>query len=308
METNQQNIRIEAIAIFNTILATKQVYSMSYLTKLVRGDRYFDLKKPEHEQLPTFGNLAHLYDYKVKNIMTWLLKNSYLSLTNLKYGSLGLTEKAYTLLQNPTELWVSYQDLQNSMENRVLAESLKRIRKDIAEKLEKPVYEIFTDWSMQTLISEKPKNVAELKLLAVMDVAYVDSYAHLFIRAIELAKSESSIQVMAELQKRVKMSEYQIIKALFLSGYSLDKLGKERQIEQKTVLSYLEDLHKTGEIDMKPWIQRQVNATELDKAATFFQQTQGTFSEAYQVLGLDYQTLRLAKMYISKIEVAQIEI
>lgn len=303
-----QNIKTEALAIFNTILSTKQLYGMSYIVKLLRGDKFFDLKKAEHEKLPTFGALSDIFDYKVKNTINWLLKNGYLTLVNLKYGSLGLTAKAYLLMHSEEELLVSYKELQTTAENRVLADSLKRIRKDIAEKEEKAVYEIFTDWSMQTLITEKPKDIAALKLLATMDVSYIDSYGHLFLKAIEMAKSESVLQLQADLQKKVKTAEYQMIKALFLSGYKLEKISKERQLEMKTVLSYLGDLHKTGEIDMKPWIQQHVNATELHKATTFFSQTQGSFSEAYQVLGLDYETLRLAKMYISKVEVASVEI
>lgn len=307
METTQ-NIKAEATAIFNIIIATKQLYGMSYIVRLLRGDKYFELKKPEHEKLEDFGKLAHLYDYQVKNLITWLLKNGYLTLVNLQYGSLGLTAKAYLLMHSEAELAVSYQALQTSAENRVLADSMKRIRKDIAEKEEKAVYQIFTDWSLQKMIDEKPKDIASLKLLAPMDMAYIDMYGHLFLKAIENAKSESIMQLQADLQKRVKTPEYQMIKALFLSGYSLEKISKERQIEIKTVLSYLGDLHKTGEIDMKPWIQQKVNASELHKATTFFSQTNGTFSEAYQVLGLDYQTLRLAKLYISKVAVAQVEI
>ncbi len=304
MQTTQ-NIKAEAIILFNTILATKQLYGMSYIVRLVRGDRYFELKKAEHEKLPTFGTLTDSYEYKVKNLITWLLKNGYLTITNLQYGSLGLTAKAYLLMHSEEELLIEAADLKTTAENRVLADSLKRIRKDIAEKEEKAVYEIFTDWSMQKLIDEKPKNVTELKLLAPMSESYIDSYAHLFLKAIEMAKSESVVQLQVLLQEKVKMPEYQMIKALFLSGYSIEKIGKERQVELNTVLSYLGDLHKTGEIDLKPWIQQRVDAPVLHKATTFFAQTQGTFQEALQVLGLDYETLRLAKLYVSKVEVRE---
>lgn len=304
METNNesmQNIKEEAMAIFKTILLTKQVYAMNYLVRIVRGDMRFELKKPEHAQLETFGCMANVNDYRLKNIVTWLLKNYYLNMVNLQYGSLGLTAKAFLVMHSEEDLLVGKKDLQINAENRVLSDSLKKIRKAIAETEDRPIFSIFTDWSLQNMIDSKPQDIATLKTMGVMNEAYTNTYGHLLIKAIKGAKEESIRQLQEDLQRRVKTPTYQAVKSLFLAGCAIENIAETRQIKQDTVLSYLGDLHRTGEIDMKPWIAERVDAKILQKVADFLAQEQVTFRDAYRELGLDYQTLVLSKLYATKI-------
>lgn len=297
-----QNIKEEAVAIFKTIIHTKQMYGMNYLAQIVRGDTRFGLKKTEHEQLETFGTMANVNHYHLKNIITWLLKNYYLNIANLQYGSLGLTSKAYLVMHSEEELLVSKKEFQINAENRVLGESLKKIRKDIAESEGKPTFSIFTDWSLQNLIDDKPKDVASLKAMGIMNEAYLPTYGNLLVKAITDAKAESIRQLQEDLHKRVKSPAYQTVKDLFLAGLAIEKIAEMRQVQRDTALNYLSDLHRTGEIDLKPWIAENVAAPILDKVAAFFAQEQVTFKDAYRELGLDYQTLRLAKLHSTKVE------
>lgn len=305
METNQafmQNIKEEAVAIFKTIILTKQVYGMNYLVRIVRGDKRFEFKKPEHESLETFGVMAHVYDYRLRNIVTWLLKNHYLSIVNLQYGSLGLTAKAYMVMHSEEELLAGKKDLQITAENRVLGDSLKKIRKAIAESEGKPIFGIFTDWSLQHLIDNKPKDIGSLKTMGIMSEAYLDTYGHLIVKAIVDAKAESIRQLKEDLYKRVKTIAYQTVKDLFLADCSIEAIANMRNIQTDIVVNYLSDLHRTGEIDMRPWIAQHIDAQTIQKVADFLAQEQATFRDAYHNLGLDYQTLLLCKLYNSQVE------
>ncbi len=133
-----------------------------------------------------------------------------------------------------------------------------------------------------------------------MNEAYTNSYGHLLIKAIKGAKEESIRQLQEDLEKRVKYPSYQAVKSLFLAGCSIENISETREIKQDTVLSYLGDLHRTGEIDLKPWIAERVDAKILQKVADFFGQEQVTFRDAYRELGLDYQTLVLSKLYATR--------
>lgn len=304
METNHvfmQNIKEEATAIFKTIILTKQQYGMNYLVRLIRGDKRFELKKAEHETLETFGSMMEVTEHRLKNIITWLLKSYYLTIVNLQYGSLGLTAKAYLLMNTEEELLVNKEALQTTAEDRVLGDSLKKIRKAIAETESKPQFNIFTDWALQNLIDSKPIDMESLKAMQVIGESYVDTYGYLILKAIASAKEDSKSELENSLYKRIKSLAYQTVKDLFLSGQAIEEIATLRQIKTDTVLTYLGDLHRTGEIDMKPWIEQKVNKTTLQKVEDFFAQEGVSFKDAYHNLGLDYQTLLLAKFYISPV-------
>ena len=65
----------------------------------------------------------------------------------------------------------------------------------------------------------------------------------------------------------------------------------------------------TGEIDLRPWIEKNVDSKALYKGAEYFKKVSNPkVKEAFQVLGLDYETLNLCKMYVANVVSRQVEI
>ena len=91
------------------------------------------------------------------------------------------------------------------------------------------------------------------------------------------------------------------IRELFEAEFSVEEIARRRNLRPATVRSYLADLYEAGMLDLKPWIEREVESTALHKGIEYFRSTQSPqIDEARQVLGYDFDVLRLCRAYASQ--------
>jgi len=302
------NIKTEANAIFQTVLLLEERYGAKYIIHILRGESN-KLKSLNHKLLETFGLMAKTTEEKLQNVVHYLLKSQYLQIKTPEFGILGVSEKGKLWMASDSDLEVDKSEIMISTENRIMANLLKEMRKNCASALDCFPFMIFTDYTLQQIVEKKPKNEAELQEIPNIHTIFLQKYSDALFIAAKSIKKLAEEQIRKEKEKRVKQPAYQAVKSLFLSGDSLDKIAQKRQIKENTVLAYLSDLYETGEINVKPWIEKNIAPKVLHKGVTFFEQTkQEDMKLAYEVLGLDYNTLRMCKLYIMNVNHLQEEI
>ena len=96
---------------------------------------------------------------------------------------------------------------------------------------------------------------------------------------------------------------------LFEKGFTVEQIASQHELKTGTIQHYLLTLHQAGEIDLIPWIKDQLSTEELEKGSRYFQQHENPkLSQAFADLGLDYDTLRLCRLYVAKHDTVQEEL
>lgn len=304
-ETSSPNFNImpDAKAVFKTILLLDQRFGINYLTQILKGHTRFPLKNALHEKLETFGSLKHLTEQKIKSMIAWLLEQQYIYTTNFDYGTLGLTPKGKERLASDLAWNIHSWTFNRKTEDWVLEDALKSLRKSMAVMENKAPYEIFTDYTIQTIVREKPIHITELKSIPGITDAFSDKYGQVVLRAVKNAGQDAERILHENLLKRVQAPAYQSVKTMFQSGFSLKEMIKSTSKTLNDIVKILTDLHKAEEINLKSFIEQNIDAKSLHKATTFFQETdEPRLKVAYETLGLDYETLRLCKLYVADVK------
>ncbi|MBX7241076.1 MAG: HRDC domain-containing protein [Bacteroidia bacterium] len=297
------NIKPVAVAVFKTITLLKRNYGINYITRIVKGDNRFEWKEEIHTQLETFGVLRNFPDYKIKNIINWLMMNHYLCTTNLEYGTLGLSEKAHQTMETEDALWVSNWELSMHTERRITLDSLKALRKSLSVSEKKPVFQVFTDYTLQMLLNTMPETMTDLKSIQGMNEGLCDKYGHLILRTITNAKKQAEMEIREKRIEKVKGVDYQSVKELINEEKKIERVIEKTGFSKDRILKIMKDLHETGEMDVKPFIEKNIKPKDLHKATEFFRQTNNPkLKTAYETLGLDYETLRMCRLYISDVK------
>ena len=293
----------DATNVLKTLLLLGKPFGMSYLTSVLKGDEEVSWMREEHKTLETFGCLNEHTTGYIKNMISIMIDFEMIGPGNAYSTVIKITKKGEDFLENPSQLKVHSARLKPAKFESLLAFRLGTLRKNFAEKEKKPGYQIFSDFTLNRLVRLKPLTVKELREIPGIGLFKAEKYGSAILDSISRtleARKESALQ--RNLQT-VKSPTYQQTRELFIAGNSPAEIAKAKGISESTIKSYLEKLHLAGEINLKPWIEENIDNKALYKGAEYFKQVEHPrMKEAYEVLGLDYDILRMCKLYVSDVQ------
>lgn len=293
------NERDHVLAVLQTVSALKHNYGARYLGKVLLGQKELGLKE-EHQQLLTFGAMEEVHFDRVYKLIYYLIDQSYLKIVNTNFGTIDITEKGKDFLHEPHDIWLRPRDLRTNAYDIQLIIELRRIRQQLSKQEAKPPFRIFSDYTLQQIVRHKPTDVMSLKKLPGIGDYKGDRYGHLITQAVITLLEKKKADNKAKRFKRAYNYSHQEVKNLFEAGMNIDEIADKKQIKSTTVRAYLFDLHETGQINLLPWIEKEVDAQTLEKGKSYFERVQNArLKEAYEMLGLDYDTLRLCRLYVA---------
>jgi len=283
-----------------TVVLLERSYGADYLSRLLTGFDRFGLRKDEHKELETFGVASDIYSYKVINLIRWMTTAGYLKIVDVDYGNLNITQKGEAFLENPVEIQIPESQLKTPELDVMLELELKQLRREYSEQAEIMPYEVFNNYSMEQIVKVKPEHVTALKMIPGFGQIRINKYGHAILKAVKRVKEDGPGVL---LQKKASRQSHQSVKDLFLAGKDIAQIAEERKIKATTIMNYLENLHRAGQIDLCTWIEEQVDPQALHKGTAYFKQTQNPkLEEAFSVLGLDYTTLRMCRLYVANVQ------
>ena len=300
---NKVNITQEAEAVLKTVILLGQPYGLNYLVRILQGNLDYGVKDLSHKNFETFGALKELRLGKIQDTVKFLIRKEFLKVVNKRYGLVSITEKGESFLENPETLEVHPSSLYTSKLDRKLIRSLRELRKELGEKEQKPAFHIFTDYAIQCIVEAKPANNEELKELPGFGEFKIEAYGQQILAIIEEAEATRIEKGKERLNFLVNTPSHQQVKALFEAGESIEDIADKRQVQPTTVKTCLYRLHAAGQIDLNPWIEQQIEDSDLKKGSEYFHNAPNSkLKEAHEKLGMDYETLRLCRMYVNKIQ------
>lgn len=303
------NIKEEAHLILKTVVLLEQKYGINYVSRVLRASDAFGFSDEHHKELETYGRMKGKHSERVRNLINYLLRNHFLQVTNSRYGSIGISRKGEEFLAFPSELIVRSSELRTSLYDKKLLVGLRQLRSALARQEEKAPFRIFTDYTLGRIIDDKPRDLQELKMIPGLGDYKANRFGPSIISLLEVIMREKALDDRNRFLRKVKASSHQEVKSLFESGASLEEIARKRSVQEKTVENYLGNLHKAGEIDLKPWIEERLDGEELEKGSTYFLQSpESSLKNAYEELGIDYDRLKLCKLYVSRVLVGRDEV
>ncbi len=303
------NIQEETELILKTVLLLDHPYGANYLVRVLMGSKDYGLKEESHMELETYGALGEMHMGKIKDIVHFLVRKNYLHIADKRFGVIGITEQGEAYLEQPEPLEVSPRYLYTNRYDRRLYKALRGIRKELATQVSKPPFHIFTDYTLQCLVEEKPKDILSLKTIPGIGDYKADAYGNAILLALKENETQKAEEAQVRMMQRAQSPSHQEVKALFESGMDIEEMAEKRQVKASTIRTCLYRLHEAGEVDLSAWIEKQVGEQELAKGSEYFRQTPNLrLKEAFEDLGMDYETLRLCRLYVHKISTVEEEL
>ncbi|TAE49966.1 MAG: hypothetical protein EAZ89_13105 [Bacteroidetes bacterium] len=294
------NVSDDAVIILRTVDLLDQKFGMNYLVQVLRGQDRYELRSEAHAGLPTYGAMAQQTYERVSNLVTSLLDLGLLAVREQRTGALTITEAGRDFLKHPTALEISSRQLRTARFDKVLMVELRQLRLQLSRELSVPPYRIFNDHSLLHLVRVKPATLAELIELPGFGSYSANRFGPAILKTIAGVQEQQAVFQENFLYKRTLQPAYQDVKHLFESGMDVEGIAARRNVKTDSIRVMLSDLHRAGRINLHPWIERNLAPEILRKGTEFFRNNQtGRLREAYESLGLDWNTLRLCKLYVS---------
>lgn len=307
METNTQewmeNITQESIQILKTALLLERNYSVSYLVRIVQADDRYEFRKPLHKELETYGTLEGLPSSRIEDITHYLIEQGMLRVNNRLYGTIDITDQGRDYLSDPSDIEASRQDVYRGWDGVQLSIALRNMRREVAEQSGKPPYEVFTNFVLSLIVRRMPATEEELRRIDGMRNLSATVKARILKETIQILNLKQRNDATGGSLQKAFSPGHRKIKDLFEGGFGVDEIARRRGVKSATIRQALAELHEAGMLDLKPWIEREVDSLTLHKGAEYFRSTHSPrIDEARQVLGYDYDILHLCRAYTSQVQ------
>lgn len=298
----KENIAHEAIQILKTVMLLEQSYAASYLVRILQADERYKFRKIAHQDLETYGVLEDLRFSRLEDIIHYLSVEGFLTVKNGLYGTMDITDKGREYLENPYDLEVPRSELFRTWVQIQLDISLRSLRREQAEQSGRPPYELYTNYVMSTIARQMPATLGELEKIPGMKNLGQPLKEAILGKVQEmhalLAQNEASEGAVA----KAFSPGHRKIRELFEAGFSVEDISRRRNLKPGTIRSYLADLYEAGQLDLKPWIEQEVESQTLHKGREYFKSAKSPrLNEAKEVLGYDYDVLRLCRAYANQV-------
>jgi len=175
-------------------------FGPAHIINIVRGEANDRIRQFGHNQCPAFGAGENLAKPYVQALVRQAVTNNVLTMDLQRYGVLGLTPKARDIMSGAARFecrdftqrgkagakTVRKKALSVTLseEDEALLLDLKALRAELARKIAKPAYVIFSDATLLAMVSHKPSNKSELlEISGVGEVKY-QRYGEAFLAAL----------------------------------------------------------------------------------------------------------------------------
>ncbi len=246
---------IEAQKFLSCVARCKERFGMIYIIDVLRGSRSQKILHNSHHELSTYGI------GKDKSVEDWkllgrsLLHQGLLDQTTDGYSVLKLNDLSWEVLRRQRSVSIAVTTAQTpdvvsqnqmSVEEDMLFQKLRSLRKQLADEQSVAPYVVFADATLRAMAMKQPKTLAEFsKISGVGDyklaqygerfLAEIRSYCqHYELTAERLAKSKS----IASAPTSTQIATLE----LHRQGLSIEEIAQKRGFNISTIMSHLCEL------------------------------------------------------------------
>lgn len=257
------NITVEAQKILSCIKRTGERFGSGVIADVLRGANSKKLKDMGFDKLSTYGIMQEYSAETIKELVAYLIAESYIDIRGDKYPVLALNSKAYSLLRNNDELYIKRliskkQSASQKVEAKVdkeLFERLRLLRKEIAEEHGVPPFVVFSDTALNDMCRKLPTSGEAFLGVSGVGKFKLEKFGDRFIEVIRQYVEENGISPeepdIAKKEnkgsgKEPKKDTRLVTYELYTSGKTIDEICRERGLTQITVEGHLIDCLDRG--------------------------------------------------------------
>lgn len=297
--TNKINVQAEAEQLLKTLALLEKPYPINYLVNLLTGSTLYGWKKAGHPKLETFGSLSKLSPVRIYRLIQILIDKQMVEGTPRTFSNIQITLRGETFLASPRKMVIRKKRLKYTHHDYLLFQLLKETRTSFSQQESKKETKILPQFTLERIAYLKPKSMKDLAAIQGMGKVRLHKLGLSILNAVNHVLDQQKREYEMKKLAAIKAPTFQQTKELWEKGYSQEEISKIKGIKLESVHQYLERLHLAGEVDMRPWIEKNVDSKELFMGVEFFKQVEnGRLKEAFEATGIDYQVLRLCKLYV----------
>ncbi|MNC24149.1 ATP-dependent DNA helicase RecQ [compost metagenome] len=191
------DITVEAQKIFSCIVRMRQRFGVTMTAKVLRGSGDAKIKQMGFDKLPTYGIMKQAKEKDITGLISVLVADGYLSLSDSQYPVLSLTPKARNVLEGAERVFhravILPQAGSNSADSaggadEALFDKLRQLRRSFAERERVPPFTIFHDATLRDMCVRLPESEEEMLAVKGVGKHKFDKYGNAFLEEIRRHK------------------------------------------------------------------------------------------------------------------------
>lgn len=240
------DITIESQKILSCVKRMGENYGIAFTAAVLKGSKTKRIKESGFDKLTTYGIMKDLSIEQITGLIQLLISERYLDLTKDKYPILRILNRAIPVLKN-TEKVIQLASLAPKTAKETdssLFESLKALRKELAQNEHIPPYVIFHDSTLQEMCRYLPTDQDSMLKISGMGKLKLEKYGIIFIQAIKKYvvdnKIEKATPVESSSSKSIpKLASHRITYDMYKSGKNIPDIAVDRDVTISTVKDHL---------------------------------------------------------------------
>ena len=243
----------DAQKIISCIVRMGEQYGTTVIAEVLKGSRTKKVLQQRFDRLSTYGLMRQYTTAEIRDLINWLIAENYLQLTEGKYPVVKLRPKAYQVLKGEEPVYQrrAFQPVRTA-EDEELFETLRGLRKRIADREGVPPYIVFADGTLREMCRSIPGTMAELARIKGVGETKLQKYGLEFLEILKAYRGEEretavslSSQETGEPAKTKVPSHLQTWQR-FNDGLSVEAIARERDLTEETVKMHLLRCHREG--------------------------------------------------------------
>ncbi|MEJ8574733.1 DNA helicase RecQ [Microbaculum marinum] len=184
--------------VVDAIRLTGERYGAAYIVSLLVGDASEAVLSRGHDSLPLFAAGATRKKQEWRSIVRQLVAAGFLRTEPGAFGTVGLTERAESLLDGGETFMIRLEKPRKSSRERrnavaapalsgaqdELLGRLKALRREIASERGVPAYVVFADRTLEEMVVRHPSTLDEMALVRGVGAAKLDAFGRTFLKAL----------------------------------------------------------------------------------------------------------------------------
>lgn len=185
-ERPQQDVTQDAQKVLSCIVRMGQKWGKQMTAAVLAGSRNQKVLEFGFNKLPTYGILKPMNAKEISNFIEFLIAERAVAVSNGQYPTIFLTELGKEILMSSrTVMRKAARPIKTVVEaNDPLFETLRAVRKDIAEQEGVPPFVVFSDKTLRDMCMRRPKNSEQFLEVSGVGEAKLEKYGRTFIQAI----------------------------------------------------------------------------------------------------------------------------
>lgn len=199
-ERELNDITVEAQKIFSCIVRMRQRFGVTMTAKVLRGSGDAKIKQMGFDQLPTYGIMKQVKEKDITGLISVLVADGYLNLSDSQYPVLSLTSKARSVLEGTERVFHravilpqaagDHTGSPTGAADEALFDKLRQLRRSFAERERVPPFTIFHDATLRDMCVRLPGSEDEMLAVKGVGKHKFDKYGNAFLEEIRRHRSQ----------------------------------------------------------------------------------------------------------------------